>query len=89
MKVVLPPRLLVVLVLVLVIERSACTLGSASARANASKPHILFVVVDDHGWHDCGFTGSEVNTPTIDQLRSQGIALNQYYVQKVCVCACK
>eukprot|EP00043_Microstomoeca_roanoka_P004721 m.51405 g.51405 ORF g.51405 m.51405 type:complete len:558 (+) comp12622_c0_seq1:78-1751(+) len=47
-------------------------------------PHILFIVVDDHGWHDCSYTGSRVNTPTIDALRSEGIALNNYYVQKVC-----
>jgi arylsulfatase B len=49
-----------------------------------TKPHILFIVADDHGFHDCSFTGSHVQTPTIDKLRSEGIALEQHYVQKVC-----
>ncbi|EGD76661.1 hypothetical protein PTSG_08011 [Salpingoeca rosetta] len=53
-------------------------------QVSAHRPHILFVVVDDHGWNDCGFAGTRVKTPTIDTLRSEGIALNQHYVQKVC-----
>jgi hypothetical protein len=48
-----------------------------------SKPHVLFIVADDHGFHDCSFTGSAVKTPTIDKLRWAGIALEQHYVQKV------
>jgi hypothetical protein len=49
----------------------------------SSKPHVLFIVADDHGFHDCSFTGSAVKTPTIDKLRRAGIALEQHYVQKV------
>eukprot|EP00040_Diaphanoeca_grandis_P019191 m.101165 g.101165 ORF g.101165 m.101165 type:complete len:589 (-) comp27310_c0_seq1:204-1970(-) len=49
-----------------------------------STTHVLFIVADDHGFHDCSFTGSDIQTPTIDKLRSQGIALEQHYVQKVC-----
>jgi hypothetical protein len=41
-------------------------------------------VADDHGFHDCSFTGSRVQTPTIDRFRASGIALEQHYVQKVC-----
>ena len=50
-----------------------------AAASAAAKPHILFIVADDHGFHDCSFTGSRVHTPTIDRLRSQGIALEQYW----------
>ena len=35
-------------------------------------------VADDHGFHDCSFTGSKVQTPTIDHLRASGIALEQH-----------
>lgn len=52
--------------------------------ARGPKPHILFIVADDHGFHDCSFTGSRVHTPTIDRFRASGIALEQHYVQKVC-----
>eukprot|EP01047_Picozoa_sp_COSAG01_P079401 COSAG01_NODE_15052_length_1379_cov_2.792969_1_plen_93_part_10 len=45
--------------------------------ARAPKPHILFIVADDHGFHDCSFTGSRVHTPTIDRFRASGIALEQ------------
>ena len=38
-------------------------------------------VADDHGFHDCSFTGSKVQTPTIDHLRASGIALEQH-----CIC---
>ena len=59
-------------------------LAPSVAAAAAGKPHILFIVADDHGFHDCSFTGSHVRTPTIDRLRGEGIALEQHYVQKVC-----
>lgn len=41
-------------------------------------------MADDHGFYDCSFTGSKVQTPTIDHFRASGIALEQHYVQKVC-----
>ena len=54
------------------------------AVAHQKKPHVLFVVVDDLGWDDVGFRSHQVSTPTIDALASDGIVLNQYYVQDVC-----
>jgi arylsulfatase A-like enzyme len=59
------------------------SLALAAASA-AEKPHILFVVVDDHGFRDNGYSGSRINTPTIDRLRAGGVHLDQYYAQKVC-----
>ena len=54
------------------------------AATNSSRPHIVFVVVDDHGFRDNGYSGSRIKTPTIDKLRAGGIHLDQYYAQKVC-----
>ena len=47
-------------------------------------PHILFVLVDDLGWSDVGFHGSEIHTPNIDRLASEGVILDNYYVQPIC-----
>jgi len=54
------------------------------------QPHIVLVVVDDHGWSDLHFTGraspdgAESHTPTIDAYAQSGVHLTSAYVQKVC-----
>ena len=48
------------------------------------QPHILFILADDLGYHDVGYHGSEVLTPTIDKLARDGVKLEQYYVQPTC-----
>ena len=52
--------------------------------AAASRPHILFFVVDDFGWSDVGFHGSKIQTPNIDKLASEGVELDNYYVLPLC-----
>lgn len=45
------------------------------------KPNILFVFIDDMGYADLGCYGrSDVKTPNIDQLASEGILFTQFYV---------
>lgn len=63
---------------------SATLAVASSATVAVTPPHVLYIIADDHGFHDCSFTGSHIHTPTIDRLRHQGIALEQHYVQKVC-----
>jgi len=50
----------------------------------ATKPNILMIVMDDLGWNDTSYKGSDIKTPTIDKFASEGIRLQQYYVQRVC-----
>lgn len=50
----------------------------------SSKPNILFVLVDDLGWSDVGFHGSKIKTPNVDRLASEGVVLENYYVQPIC-----
>ncbi|KAL3871152.1 hypothetical protein ACJMK2_039169 [Sinanodonta woodiana] len=47
-------------------------------------PHILFVLADDYGYHDIGYHGSEIKTPTLDKLALEGLRLENYYVQPIC-----
>jgi len=51
-------------------------------RADISKrkPNFVFILIDDMGWNDCGFTGSTYyETPRIDKLASEGIVFTQAY----------
>jgi len=53
--------------------------------ALASKPpHLVMMVLDDVGWADVGYHGSDFPTPNIDRLAMQGLRLEKYYVQQVC-----
>lgn len=47
-------------------------------------PHIVFVMVDDQGYSDVGYHGSDIHTPVLDQLAAEGVKLENYYVQPIC-----
>jgi hypothetical protein len=51
---------------------------------NKPPPHLVMMVIDDLGWSDVGYHGSNFPTPNIDQLASEGVKLEKYYVQQVC-----
>lgn len=53
--------------------------------AAQERPHIVYFLVDDLGFADVGFNGSqEVRTPNIDRLAQSGAVLDACYVQPVC-----
>ena len=44
------------------------------------KPNVLFILVDDLGWADMGYTGSKVHeTPHVDKLATEGMVLSDFY----------
>ncbi len=50
-----------------------------------AKPNIVYFLVDDLGYADCGFNGGkDIRTPNIDKLAKEGAVLKSYYVQPVC-----
>jgi len=49
-----------------------------------SKPNIIVIIADDMGWNDVGYNGSEIKTPTIDNLAKNGVQLNRFYVSPTC-----
>jgi arylsulfatase A-like enzyme len=64
-----------------------CGLGAATAATAATsqvKPNILFILADDMGHADVGFNGSDIQTPTLDQLAASGARLQSFYGQQVC-----
>lgn len=54
------------------------------ALAQAQRPNILLIVVDDAGYSDIGSFGSEIQTPNIDALASVGIRFTQFGVSATC-----
>ena len=54
------------------------------AGAKAKPPNIIFILNDDLGWGDVGYHGSNIKTPTLDQLAKRGVELNRYYTYSVC-----
>ena len=48
------------------------------------QPNIVFILADDFGWNDVGFHGSKIKTPHLDKLASEGVRLENYYVQPIC-----
>jgi arylsulfatase A-like enzyme len=57
----------------------------SSALADAPRPNIVFFLIDDLGYADCGFNGGkEIKTPHIDALAEGGAVLEAHYVQPVC-----
>ncbi len=61
----------------------ALTLGSGAATA-ASQPNILLILADDLGYSDLGSYGGEIQTPTLDQLASQGVQFTNMYAAPTC-----
>lgn len=56
------------------------TCGLSPMAQNNQKPNILFILADDMGYKDCGFTGSKsFETPNIDALAKKGIVFNNAY----------
>lgn len=47
-------------------------------------PNILIIVADDVGYSDISHHGSEIPTPNIDQLFTEGTSLSQFYVAPSC-----
>lgn len=47
--------------------------------AKPKKPNILIIMADDMGYSDAGCYGSEIQTPNLDKLASNGIRFTNFY----------
>src|SRR5436190_22965623 len=61
-----------------------CLLFAQLPLVAAERPNVVFFLIDDLGWSDVGFHGSEIKTPNIDKLAAAGARLEAFYVQPVC-----
>jgi len=62
--------------------------GALTARAQSSKPNILFIVSDDTGYGDLGPYGGGIGrgmpTPNIDRMAMEGMTFFSFYAQPSC-----
>ncbi len=55
-------------------------LSGTAVAADAAKPNVLFILVDDLGWGDLVANGgAQVPTPRMDQLAGEGTRFTQFY----------
>jgi arylsulfatase A-like enzyme len=59
---------------------SVCSTALVAPAQAADKPNILFVFLDDFGWKDTSYMGSDFyETPNLDKLASQGMIFTDAY----------
>ena len=52
--------------------------------ADANKPNVIIILVDDLGWADISLRGAPFKTPNIDSLFLEGASLNRFYTTPIC-----
>jgi len=64
----------------------ACSLGSLNTLAygQTTRPNIVIILADDLGNADLGYHGSDIKTPNIDKLASDGVRAEAFYGMPVC-----
>ncbi len=58
--------------------------ATAQTAPPAKRPNIVFVLLDDAGFSDFGAYGSEIQTPTIDQLAKTGVRFTNFHTASTC-----
>lgn len=51
----------------------------AAEKSSPAKPNIIVILVDDMGFSDLGCYGSEIPTPNLDKMASEGLRFTQFY----------
>ena len=63
---------------------TAATVTAVAAQEPGQKPNILLIVADDLGYSDLGVFGSEIPTPNLDELATNGMLLDEFYSGLTC-----
>lgn len=59
---------------------SPSSAASSARETPGSMPNIVFLMSDDHGWHETGYNGHPiVQTPVLDEMASEGLRLDSFY----------
>lgn len=57
----------------------------SSERSTLKKPNVVIILADDQGWGDLGINGNtNLQTPNIDKMASEGVRFTNFYVCPVC-----
>lgn len=63
---------------------AACCVCASTNAHDDDRPNVVVIMVDDLGWADLGCYGSEIDTPTLDTLASEGLRFSQFYNTAKC-----
>ncbi|MFT6576726.1 MAG: arylsulfatase A-like enzyme, partial [Akkermansiaceae bacterium] len=59
--------------------------GAEPSGENPSRPNIILLMGDDHGWEEVGYNGHPyLKTPFLDEMAASGLRLDNFYAQPVC-----
>jgi len=59
--------------------------GAEPPEQVASRPNIILLMGDDHGWEEVGYNDHPyVKTPFLDEMASAGLRLDNFYAQPTC-----
>src|SRR5262245_7855205 len=62
------------------VEFSASSARTEGSQAQASRPNIVFIYVDDMGYGDLGCYGARaIKTPNLDRMAAEGLRLTSFY----------
>jgi len=68
----------------LVIVVTFLSVTTALPASAADRPNIILIMADDLGFADLGCYGSEIETPNLDKLASQGLRFRHFYNTAKC-----
>jgi arylsulfatase len=63
---------------------SCVILTSCSNFKKDDRPNVLLIVADDLGYADLGCFGSDIRTPNIDKIATEGIRFTQFHTSPYC-----
>ena len=63
----------------LLLSTTLCFSYTPPESDTTNKPNIIIILADDMGYSDLGCTGSEINTPHLDQLAKNGLLFTHCY----------
>lgn len=66
---------------IMILLLSLCFANSLSA---SEKPNVIVIVADDLGWHDVGFRGGDIDTPSLDRIAAEGAVFDRFYTTPIC-----
>lgn len=70
---------------VFILAAMSTVLLAQNTTSKQSRPNVIFIMTDDHGYGDFGFTGNpHVLTPHIDKLAKRSTRLTNYHQSPVC-----
>lgn len=57
---------------------------SPGSQTEKKRPNIVIILMDDMGYSDMGMFGSEIKTPNMDALASNGVRFTNFYTHASC-----